>query len=107
MDTLLGLPSSRDAYLGIEGDQILPHLRQASLHNTILPVICGSAIRHVGTELVLDYAGELFASPLDVPHDPQNPKSSLRLLAWKVSWDPRRGWMTFVRVYSGEFLMTY
>ncbi|KAF9451671.1 P-loop containing nucleoside triphosphate hydrolase protein [Macrolepiota fuliginosa MF-IS2] len=102
MDTLLSLPSAPDAYLGIESGQILPHLRQASLQNAILPIICGSAVRHIGTELVLDYAGELLASPLDVPHDPQNPNAPLRLLAWKVNWDPRRGWMTFVRVYSGK-----
>lgn len=101
MDTLLGLPSAPDAYLGVESGQILPHLRQASLQNAILPVICGSAIRHIGTELVLDYAGELFAGPFDVSHDPQSPNAPLRLLAWKVGWDPRRGWMTFVRVYSG------
>ncbi|KAJ3568607.1 hypothetical protein NP233_g5602 [Leucocoprinus birnbaumii] len=101
MNTLLSLPSSPDAYLTVENTQILPHLRLASLQNSIMPVICGSALRHIGTELVLDYAGELFASPLDVPHDPQNPNSPLRLLAWKVNWDPRRGWMTFVRVYSG------
>ncbi|EEB87548.1 hypothetical protein MPER_15064, partial [Moniliophthora perniciosa FA553] len=25
----------------------------------------------------------------------------LRLLAWKVGWDKKKGWMTFVRVYSG------
>lgn len=103
MDTLLGLPSAPDAYLGVESAQILPCLRQASLQNAILPIVCGSAIRHIGTELVLDYAGELFASPLDVPHDPQNPSAPLRLLAWKVNWDPRRGWMTFVRVYSGTW----
>lgn len=101
MDTLLGLPSSPDAYLGIDGAQVIPYLRQASLRNVIMPVVCGSALHHIGTELVLDYAGELLASPLDVPHDPQVPSSPLRLLAWKVNWDQRRGWMTFVRVYSG------
>ncbi len=101
MDTLLGLPSTPDAYLNVETPQILPHLRQASLRNAVLPVVCGSAIRHIGTELVLDYAGELLASPKDVPHDPQNSNAPLRLLAWKVNWDPRKGWMTFVRVYSG------
>lgn len=101
MDTLLGLPSVPDAYLGVGTAQILPHLRRASLQNAVLPVVCGSAIRHIGTELVLDYAGELLASPLDVPHDPQTSNTPLHLLAWKVGWDPRKGWMTFVRVYSG------
>ncbi|KXN86426.1 Ribosome-releasing factor 2, mitochondrial [Leucoagaricus sp. SymC.cos] len=102
METLLALPSSPDAYLGVDSTQILPHLRQASIQNAIVPIVCGSALRHIGTELVLDYACELFPSPLDVPHDPQKTNPPLRLLAWKVNWDPRRGWMTFVRVYSGK-----
>jgi elongation factor G len=101
MDALLGLPSVPDAYLGVESAQILPPLRHASLCNTVLPVLCGSAIRNIGTELVLDYAGELLASPLDVPHDSQSPNAPLRVLAWKVVWDSKKGWMTFVRVYSG------
>jgi len=102
MEHLLDLPTHPSAYLGVSPSAILPLLRSATLKSDILPVLCGSAIKHIGTEIVMDYAGELLASPLDVsPHAvaSQNP---LRLLAWKVSWDKRRGWMTFVRVYSGS-----
>jgi elongation factor G len=98
METLLS--SSDAAYLDIDSSRILPHLRKASLENNVLPVVCGSAIRHVGTDILMDYVGELFASPLDVPHE-QTKNAPLRLLAWKVGWDKRKGWMTFVRVYSG------
>lgn len=48
----------------------------------------------------MDYVGELFASPLDVPHDSVK-NAPLRMLAWKVNWDKKRGWMTYVRIYSG------
>lgn len=103
MEKLLDLPSTPSAYLGLPSSLIIPHLRAATLRADILPILCGSAMKHIGTELVLNYAGELLASPLDVPHEKQNPKSPLGLLAWKVTWDKRRGWMTFVRVYSGVY----
>lgn len=101
MEILLELPSDPSSYLSLDSSVILPHLRQATLRNDILPVLCGSAMRNIGTDLVMDYVGELLASPLDIPHDPQVKNASLRLLAWKVNWDSKRGWMTFVRVYSG------
>ncbi|KAF9268081.1 translation elongation factor 2 [Marasmius fiardii PR-910] len=100
MENLLSL-SSEPSYLSLETHQILPHLRKCTLENKILPVVCGSAIRNIGTEILMNYVGELFASPLDVLND-QLRNAPLRLLAWKVGWDKRKGWMTYVRVYSGS-----
>jgi elongation factor G len=106
MEFLLNLPSGPTSYLNVESSVITRHLRQASLKAEILPVLCGSAMKNIGTDLVMDYVGELFASPLDVAHDPQGKSAPLRLLAWKVTWDKKRGWMTFVRVYSGSYPKT-
>ena len=102
LEALLNRPSNADAYLDISSTLIKRCLRQATLNTAIVPVLCGSAIKHIGTELLLDYAGELLASPLDVSLEPQGRNPPLGMLAWKVTWDSRRGWMTFVRVYSGE-----
>lgn len=101
MEILLNLPSSPSPYLGVDSSIIIPHLRAASLRNDVLPVLCGSAMRSIGTELVMNYVGELLASPLDVQHGVQSADAPLRLLAWKVGWDPKKGWMTYVRIYSG------
>ena len=101
IESLLSLPSDPSSYLSLEPSEIMPHLRAATLSNDILPVLCGSATKNVGTELVMNYVGELLASPLDVKHDPQSEDAPLRLLAWKVGWHRKKGWMTFVRVYSG------
>jgi elongation factor G len=101
MEMLLNLPSTPSAYLTINADQIIPELRAATLRNDVLPVLCGSAFKHIGTELVMDYVGELLPSPLDIEEKIQKANAPLRMLAWKVAWDKRRGWMTFVRVYSG------
>jgi elongation factor G len=102
MEQLLELPTHPSAYLSVTASTILPLLRSATLKSDILPVLCGSAVKHIGTEIVMDYAGELLASPLDVSSKAGPPQNPVRLLAWKVSWDKRRGWMTFVRVYSGS-----
>ncbi|KAG2757365.1 P-loop containing nucleoside triphosphate hydrolase protein [Suillus brevipes Sb2] len=101
MEHLLALPPGPSSYLDIETSAIMPHLRKATLRNEILPVLCGSAMKSIGTELVMNYVGELLASPMDVRLDAESADKPLRLLAWKVSWDKRKGWMTFVRVYSG------
>jgi elongation factor G len=101
MESLLSLPSGPSSYLSVEPSVIMPHLRAASLRNDILPVLCGSAMKNIGTELVMNYVGELLASPLDVRLGTQSEDAPLRLLAWKVGWHPKKGWMTYVRVYSG------
>ncbi|KAH8118320.1 P-loop containing nucleoside triphosphate hydrolase protein [Phellopilus nigrolimitatus] len=102
LETLVGLPADPSAYLSVRAQNILPALRAATLRNEVLPVLCGSAMRHIGTDLVLDYAGLLLASPLDIPGAVTHEGSGdVQMLAWKVSWDKRRGWMTFVRIYSG------
>ncbi|KAH9938213.1 P-loop containing nucleoside triphosphate hydrolase protein [Fomitopsis serialis] len=101
METLLGLPSDPSAYLTVPPSKIMQHLRAATLRSDILPVLCGSAFKHIGTELVMDYIGELFPSPVDVAEAVPSANAPLRMLAWKVAWDKRKGWMTFVRVYSG------
>ena len=101
MEELLSLPADPSAYLSVGPDRILPTLRLATLRNEVLPILCGSAMRHVGTDLALDYAGLLLASPLDVV-ETEPDGSDVQMLAWKVAWDKRRGWMTFVRIYSGK-----
>ena len=101
MDSLLELPDA-SAYAGVQAKQIIPALRGAVLNRDVLPVLCGSAMKHIGTDLVLDYAGLLLASPLDVQGAVALQESAdVQMLAWKVAWDKRRGWMTFVRIYSG------
>ncbi|KAI0677554.1 P-loop containing nucleoside triphosphate hydrolase protein [Trametes maxima] len=102
-DVLLDLPEDPSSYLSVQSADILPHLRSATLRNDVLPVLCGSAFKHIGTELLMNYVGELLPSPVDVESNQKAlaANAPLRMLAWKVGWDKRKGWMTFVRVYSG------
>ncbi|KAF8592397.1 translation elongation factor 2 [Ramaria rubella] len=100
-DRLLALPPGPSAYISVQPSAIIPYLRELTLRQQILPIVCGSALKHLGTELLMDYIGVLLANPLDVTSLQETQFEQVQMLAWKVSWDKRRGWMTFVRVYSG------
>ena len=89
-------------------------LRKAVLDVTIIPVLCGSAFKNKGVQLLLDSVLDYMPSPIDVaavrglnpdsgeeearPADDQAPFSAL---AFKIMADPYVGKLAFFRVYSG------
>ncbi len=105
------------AYL--EGKEIPLHelkkaLRKATLSVKLVPVLCGSALKNKGVQLVLDAVIDYLPSPIDVPPvkgiNPETGKEEERHpddneplsgLAFKVASDPFVGSLTFYRVYSG------
>ncbi|PIR07040.1 MAG: elongation factor G [Candidatus Komeilibacteria bacterium CG11_big_fil_rev_8_21_14_0_20_36_20] len=90
-------------------------LRQAVIHNKIVPVFCGSALKNKGVQFLLDAITAYLPSPLDVPAmegtkpDDEETKVIVKpddnepftALAFKVASDPYVGKLTFIRVYSG------
>jgi len=106
------------AYL--EGKAITPaELKQAIRRVTLeykgVPVICGSALRNVGVQRLLDAVVDYLPSPLDVPPveaiDAATSEKRLReasdeapfaALAFKVVSDPFVGRLVYFRVYSGR-----
>ncbi|KAG9096809.1 Ribosome-releasing factor 2, mitochondrial [Ceratobasidium sp. 370] len=99
---LLESPPDVSPYLSVKSLDIITALRSLVARREILPVFCGAAAKHVGTKLLMDYVGELLASPRDVRlAGAVESGAEVQMLAWKVAWDKRKGWMTFVRVYSG------
>jgi len=111
-DTLL------EKYLeGVEitEEEIKKVIRQATIKGTIVPVLCGSAFKNKGIQLLLDAVIDYLPSPADLPeivgHHPHlNDLVSRKLtedekftaLAFKVMSDPYVGRLTFFRVYSGK-----
>lgn len=102
MDELLAVEAP-DPYSALSAQTIIKHMRELTLRREILPVLCGSALHHIGTKNLMDYIGELLASPVEVSNQSiEVPKRGfVSLLAWKVGWDKQKGWLTFVRVYAG------
>lgn len=92
---------------------IVRGLRLRTIAGEIQPMLCGSAFKNKGVQLLLDAVIELLPSPLDVPavvglddddrivsrHPSDTEKFSA--LAFKMMTDPYVGQLTFVRVYSG------
>ena len=89
-------------------------LRQATIHNMLVPVLCGSALRGVGVQPILDAVAAWLPSPADMPPvegvDPKknakatrkpNPEEPFCGLLFKVQAD-RHGDLDYVRVYSGK-----
>lgn len=109
-----------EKYLGgaeITKDEIRAALRKATINNALVPVLCGSALKNKGVQLMLDAVLDYLPSPIDVdelkPIKGTDPKTgaeivrkpsdeeSLTAVAFKIATDPFVGNLTYFRVYSG------
>jgi elongation factor G len=97
----------------ITEDEIHAALRKGTIAFKLVPVLCGSAFKNKGVQLLLDAVVSYLPSPLDVPaiegHHPTKDKMVTRhasdeepfaALAFKIMNEPH-GTLTFFRVYSG------
>ncbi|CAI3371174.1 elongation factor G [Enterococcus cecorum] len=103
----------------LEGEEITEQelkegIRRATTAVEFYPVLCGSAFKNKGVQLLLDAVIDYLPSPLDIPAikgiDPKTDEEVTRpaddsapfsALAFKVMTDPFVGRLTFFRVYSG------
>ncbi|MEE8564747.1 MAG: elongation factor G, partial [Atribacterota bacterium] len=98
----------------IASNEIKSAIRRLTIKNEVVPVLCGSALKNKGVQLLLDATVDYLPSPLDVPPvkgiDPLTEKGIYRLvkdreplssLVFKIMTDPYIGKLSFVRVYSG------
>ncbi len=96
----------------ITEDEIREALRKGTIEGRIVPMLCGSAFKNKGVQLLLDAVIDYLPAPIDVPPiqgtmpkgetvervaDDEAPMSAL---AFKIMADPY-GRLTFLRVYSG------
>jgi elongation factor G len=94
-------------------EQIKQALRQLTIGNEIVPVMCGSAFKNKGVQAMLDGIVDYLPSPVEIPAiegldfkdnivtrqaDDNEPFSAL---AFKIATDPFVGQLVFFRVYSG------
>ena len=94
--------------------EIMAAIRKGTIAMKIFPVICGSAFKNKGVQLLLDAVVDYLPSPLDIPPvKGVNPKTGqdeerraadnqpFAAMAFKIMTDPFVGQLTFIRVYSG------
>jgi len=98
----------------IDADIIKSAVRKGAIQLKITPVLCGSAFKNKGVQLLLDAIIDFLPCPLDVPPitgiEPATGKEVVRkvstsepfsAIAFKIMTDPFVGQLTFLRVYSG------
>lgn len=96
-------------------EQIHTALRQLTIDNEIIPLLCGTAFKNKGVQKMLDAVIQYLPAPMDVPAirgilDDKDESEGTReasdeapfsALAFKIMNDKFVGNLTFVRVYSG------
>jgi len=99
----------------ITEEEINNAIRMATLARDITPVLCGTALKNKGVQILLDKVIEYLPSPLEVEAvngvDPKDETTKMKrspdveepfsALAFKIMTDPYVGKLTFFRVYSG------
>jgi elongation factor G len=89
-------------------------IRKATIAQDIVPVVCGTAFRNVGVQLLLDAIVTYLPSPLDIAEMkgtlmrteeevtcPNDDKAPMAGLIFKLAADPYIGHLSFFRIYSG------
>ncbi|NLY77632.1 MAG: elongation factor G [Tissierellia bacterium] len=103
----------------LEGEEITPEeirkvIRKATIDGNITPVLCGSAYKNKGVQLLLDAIVDYLPSPIDIPpvrglsvdgdeelERHSSDEEPFSALAFKIVTDPYVGKLAYVRVYSG------
>ena len=95
-------------------EKIKSAIRQATIANEMIPVVCGTSYKNKGVQQVLDAVVDYMPSPLDKKGikgiNPNTEEEDFReasdeapfsALAFKIATDPYVGKLCFFRVYSG------
>ncbi|MCR5372452.1 MAG: elongation factor G [Solobacterium sp.] len=95
-------------------EEIKGAIRKGVLTSEFFPVLCGSAYKNKGVQMLLDAVVEYLPSPVDIPsikgHLEDGTEDTriasddepFSALAFKVATDPFVGRLTYFRVYSGK-----
>ena len=98
----------------VPAEQIRAAIRRGTIHNQMVPVVCGTSYRNKGVQKLLDAIVDYMPAPTDVPairginpkteeeeERPSDDKAPFSALAFKIMTDPYVGRLSFFRVYSG------
>ena len=96
-------------------EEIKSTIRKETIAGRMIPMLCGSAYRNKGVQLMLDAVLDYMPSPLDIPpikgvvpgteqeeERPSDDNGPFAALAFKIMADPFVGKLAFFRVYSGK-----
>ena len=94
--------------------EIKKTIRKMTIEGKMVPVLCGTAYRNKGVQMLLDAIVDYMPSPIDIPaikgveprtekelERPADDNGPFSALAFKIMADPFVGKLAFFRVYSG------
>ncbi|MEK7570003.1 MAG: elongation factor G [Patescibacteria group bacterium] len=96
-------------------EELKATLRKAVIANALVPVLCGSALKNKGVQLLLDAVVDYLPNPIEIPAAKgKNPKTGEEImcppddakpfagLVFKIAADPFVGKLAFFRIYAGK-----
>jgi len=99
----------------VSDDELLAALRQGTLSRTFVPILCGSATKNIGIDLLMDFIASSMPSPLDrgtiTATEPDtddeterapDPDAPFSAFVFKTVADPYAGRLTIFRIVSGK-----
>ncbi len=99
----------------ISEDELRTALRRATIENSLVPVLCGTALKNKGVQRLMDAVVLYLPSPLDIPPKVahlldtdeevlvhSDVDAPFAALVFKVVTDPFVGRLVYARVYSGQ-----
>ncbi len=99
----------------LSADELKSGLRKGVVSGSLIPVVCGSAVKGIGVSMLMDMAVASFASPVDRgPMKGKKPGTDtteerkpsedepFSAIVFKTIADPYAGRLTLFRVYSGK-----
>lgn len=102
-------------YMKVPSDVIRQAIRKATVSRWAVPVLCGASFKNIGAQPLMDAINYYLPSPLEVLPETNCPvvssneglivnnnKNLTIAMAFKITTDPIRGVLAFVRVYSGK-----
>ena len=94
--------------------EIKETIRKETIENRMVPVLCGSAYKNKGVQMLLDGIVDYMPAPIDIPaikgvnpvtgeeeERQSDDNAPFSALAFKIMTDPYVGKLAFFRVYSG------
>lgn len=83
--------------------EIIAGLKAGVMAGKVVPVLCGSALKNIGADLLLNILVHYAPTPLEKLEDQDAPNKPMASLVFKTMADPYVGRISFFRVYQGSF----
>ncbi|MGI6066148.1 MAG: elongation factor G [Bacillota bacterium] len=85
----------------LTGDEIVTGLKAGILAGNVVPVLCGSALKNMGADKLLDFITNYAPNPLDRMEDKSLENKPAAALVFKTMADPYVGRINYFKVFQG------